>query len=87
MKTPTFSPRRIMELRATMEHQRKYEYGDRGFIARKFERVMDRLRGVETSINTSTFGRVFRLGGSGHVCRHHRRRFPPLTSSGADELR
>ncbi|KUI71736.1 hypothetical protein VM1G_06697 [Cytospora mali] len=49
-----------------MEHQRQYGHGSRGFLARSSERVMDRLRGIEMSVNTSTFGRVFRLGGSGH---------------------
>lgn len=53
------------------EHQQKpqqrYVYG-RSFMARSFGRVMDRLRGIETAVNTSTFGRVFRLDGSGHVC-------------------
>ncbi|KAJ0117706.1 inner membrane protein yieg [Diaporthe amygdali] len=48
-----------------MEDQRQYVYGQ-SFMARNFERVLDRLRGVETSVNTSTFGRVFRLGGCGH---------------------
>lgn len=62
-----------MEPHDTMAHQRKYGFAARGLMARTFERVLDRLRGVETSINTSTFGRVFRLGGSGHVRRHHRR--------------
>lgn len=49
--------------------QQRYVYG-RGFMARTTGRVMDRLRGIENSVNTSTFGRVFRLDGSGHVgCR------------------
>ncbi|KAI3398659.1 hypothetical protein diail_8846 [Diaporthe ilicicola] len=48
-----------------MEVHRQYVYGQ-SFVARTFERVMERLRGVETSVNTSTFGRVFRLGGCGH---------------------
>lgn len=58
-----------MELHNTLARQRKHEHGSHGFMARNFERLMDRLRGVETSVNTSTFGRVFRLGGSGHVSR------------------
>ena len=62
-----------MELQdtTTMEHrQQQYGLGGRGFMARKLETMMDHLRGVETTVNTSTFGRVFRLGGSGHVSRH-----------------
>lgn len=69
-----------MELQDTMEHQRRYGYDGRGFMARSFEVIMDRLRGVEVSVNTSTFGRVFRLGGSGHVCLHHRRFLVPSLS-------
>lgn len=49
------------------QQQGQYVYG-RSFMARSFGRVMDRLRGIETAVNTSTFGRVFRLDGSGHVC-------------------
>ncbi|KAH8652497.1 hypothetical protein BX600DRAFT_96144 [Xylariales sp. PMI_506] len=30
--------------------------------------VLDRARGLEDRINASTFGRVFHLDGSGHVC-------------------
>lgn len=44
----------------------RYEYG-RSFMARTFGSVIDRLRNIETAVNTSTFGRVFRLDGSGHV--------------------
>lgn len=36
-------------------------------MARTFGQVIDRLKGIEDSVNTSTFGRVFRLDGSGHV--------------------
>lgn len=46
--------------------QTRYVYGH-SFMARNFGRVMDHLRSFETSVNTSTFGRVFRLDGSGHV--------------------
>lgn len=49
------------------QQQERYVYG-RSFMARSFGRVMDCLRGIEISVNTSTFGRVFRLDGSGHVC-------------------
>lgn len=62
-----------MELRENdLEHdheqqqQQRYVYGG-SFMARTFGRVIDRLRGIEDSVNTSTFGRVFRLDGSGHV--------------------
>lgn len=48
------------------QQQQRYVYGG-GFMARTFGRVIDRLRGIEESVNTSTFGRVFRLDGSGHV--------------------
>lgn len=48
------------------QKQQRYVYGH-GFMARTFGRAMDRLRGIENSVNTSTFGRVFRLDGSGHV--------------------
>ncbi|CAN8095182.1 unnamed protein product [Discula destructiva] len=47
------------------QQQQRYVYG-RSFMARSFGRVMDCLRGIETAVNTSTFGRVFRLDGSGH---------------------
>ncbi|KAJ4414387.1 hypothetical protein N0V82_007948 [Gnomoniopsis sp. IMI 355080] len=47
------------------QQQERYVYGE-SFMARSFGRVMDCLRGIETSVNTSTFGRVFRLDGSGH---------------------
>lgn len=49
------------------QQRQRYVYG-RSFMARSFGRVMDRLRGIEMAVNTSTFGRVFRLDGSGHVC-------------------
>lgn len=49
-----------------MDDQRDYVH-NQSVMARSFEWVTDRLRGVETSVNTSTFGRVFRLGGCGHV--------------------
>lgn len=49
------------------QQQQRYVYG-RSFMARSFGRVIDHLRGIESAVNTSTFGRVFRLDGSGHVC-------------------
>lgn len=49
------------------EHQQqRYVYGE-SFMARACGRLIDRLRGIENSVNSSTFGRVFRLDGSGHV--------------------
>lgn len=48
------------------QRQTQYVYG-RSFGARMFGAVMNRLKGLETSVNMSTFGRVFRLDGSGHV--------------------
>ncbi|KAG8159592.1 hypothetical protein KVR01_010229 [Diaporthe batatas] len=48
-----------------MGDQRDYVHSH-GFMARNFEWMTDRLRRVETAVNTSTFGRVFRLGGCGH---------------------
>lgn len=53
------------------QRQTQYVYG-RSFGARMFGAVMDRLKGLETSVNMSTFGRVFRLDGSGHVCQNPR---------------
>lgn len=46
--------------------QTQYVYG-KSFAARIFGAGIDRLKAFETSVNTSTFGRVFRLDGSGHV--------------------
>jgi hypothetical protein len=34
----------------------------------KAQLILDRFADVEDRINQSTFGRVFRLDGSGHVC-------------------
>lgn len=62
----SFWPKGITDLEDSMEDQREY-VRSQGSVARGFEWVTDRLRGVETSVNTSTFGRVFRLGGCGHV--------------------
>lgn len=63
----------------------QYVYG-KSLGARMFGAVMDRLRGFETSVNTSTFGRVFRLDGSEHVgqsplcgCQNHPPRLLLLT--------
>lgn len=63
-----------MEIRDSVDHgqvhedprQTNFVYG-KSSIARGFGMVLDHLRGFETSVNTSTFGRVFRLDGSGHV--------------------
>lgn len=55
------------------QEQQQYVYG-RSFMARTFGRAMDGLRGIENAVNTSTFGRVFRLDGSGHVRYPTRRR-------------
>lgn len=69
---PSLLTRDIMELQDSdhdheqRQQQERYVYG-RSFMARSFGRVMDGLRRFEIAINTSTFGRVFRLDGSGHV--------------------
>lgn len=48
------------------QQQERYVHGG-SLMARLFGRIMDRLKGIEMFVNTSTFGRVFRLDGSGHV--------------------
>ncbi len=39
----------------------------RWFFRRKFDRLYDVLHSIDDRVNKSTFGRVFRLKGSGHV--------------------
>ena len=39
----------------------------RGFIRRKLDQLYDTISSINDNVNKSTFGRVFRLKGSGHV--------------------